>query len=112
MRPVDANTGIPFVMRYHRSFVNAFRRASSNAKARLMPAWKNSLPTTMFLVTRANRATLGGLSSSINPRNSFSNCNTGLGGGSVAAVLPRAVSQSTMSRHSKNFCEFSLYKCM
>ena len=30
----------------------------------------------------------------------------------VAAVLPRAVSQSTMSRHSKNFCEFSLYKCM
>ena len=93
-KPKHADLGelhrIPFVCRYHPLFPKALNRALTQAplppfcQSRIMPAWKNSLPTPLTFVARANRRTCTNMFKQLHlaPKGSI-----GRDGGRVAAVV-------------------------
>ena len=89
----NAVESIPFVLRYCRSNVTAFLAAISRAPlpshvpARLRIAWRNSSPTTLSLVSRANRYSFK------HHLNNGRNSNVGSGGGNVVVAASSGVSR-------------------
>ena len=92
---------IPFVCRYHAIFPKALNRALKQAplppycSSRIMPAWRNALPTPLTMVARANGNTCAKMYQQHHHRELRGS--HGMGGGNVAAVVPTGVKHQNLA---------------